>query len=100
MPVRLITRHGNDFTARFPMAAAAVNALPATSFLLDAEVIVTNAEGVAVFDLIRQKHHGGDAILIAFDLIELEGQDLRGSPIEHDKRKLAKLVRGPHPGIA
>ena len=41
----------------------------------------------------------GDAVLIAFDLIELEGEDLRGSTIEHRKRKLAKLVRGPHPGI-
>jgi hypothetical protein len=38
-------------------------------------------------------------VLIAFDLIELEGEDLRGSTIEHRKRKLAKLVRGPHPGI-
>jgi bifunctional non-homologous end joining protein LigD len=97
---RLITRHGNDFTARFPLAAAAVAALPAHSLLIDGEAIVTNAQGLAVFDLIRQKRHGGDAVLIAFDLIELEGEDLRRSPIEHRKSKLAKLVRGPHPGIA
>jgi bifunctional non-homologous end joining protein LigD len=38
-------------------------------------------------------------VLIAFDLIELEGEDLRRSPIEQRKAKLAKLVRGPHPGI-
>jgi bifunctional non-homologous end joining protein LigD len=38
-------------------------------------------------------------VLIAFDLIELEGEDLRRTPIEQRKRKLAKLVRGPHPGI-
>jgi bifunctional non-homologous end joining protein LigD len=97
--VRLITRHGNDFTARFPLAAAAITALPAQSFLIDGEAIVTNASGLAVFDLIRRKGHGGDAVLIAFDLIELDGEDLRRSPIEHRKRKLAKLVRGPHPGI-
>jgi bifunctional non-homologous end joining protein LigD len=97
--VRLITRHGHDFTSRFPLAAEAVGALPASSFLLDGEAIVTNAKGLAVFDLIRQKRHGGDAVLIAFDLIELDGEDLRRSPIEHRKRKLAKLVRGPHPGI-
>jgi bifunctional non-homologous end joining protein LigD len=41
----------------------------------------------------------GDAVLIAFDLIELDGEDLRRSPIEHRKRKLAKLARSPHPGI-
>jgi ATP-dependent DNA ligase len=97
--VRLITRHGSDFTARFPLAAAAVAALPAHSFLIDGEAIVTNAKGLAVFDLIRHKRHGGDAVLIAFDLIELEGEDLRRLPIEGRKRRLAKLVRGPHPGI-
>jgi bifunctional non-homologous end joining protein LigD len=39
-------------------------------------------------------------VLCAFDLIELDGEDLRRAPIEHRKRKLAKLVRTPHPGIA
>ena len=96
--MRLITRHGNDFTSRFPLAAATVTALPARSFLIG-EAIVTNASGLAVFDLIRRKRHGGDAVLIAFDLIELDGEDLRRSPIEHRKRKLAKLARSPHPGI-
>jgi bifunctional non-homologous end joining protein LigD len=96
--VRLISRHGNDFTARFPLAAAAVASLPARSFLIDGEAIVTDAKGLAVFDLIRRQRHSGDAVLISFDLIELEGEDLRGSPIEYRKGKLAKLVR-PHPGI-
>jgi bifunctional non-homologous end joining protein LigD len=98
--VRLITRHGNDFTSRFPLAAAAVTALPARSFLIDGEAIVTNGDGLAVFDLVRHKRHGSAAVLIGFDLIELEGEDLRRSPIEQRKAKLAKLVRGPHPGIA
>ena len=40
--VRFITRNGNDFTARFPLAAA-VGALPANSLLIDGEAIVTNA---------------------------------------------------------
>ncbi len=97
--VRLFTRHGNDFTSRFPLAVDAVTRLPAHSFLLDGEAIVTNERGLAVFDLIRRKRHGEDAVLIAFDLIELEGQDLRRMPIEQRKRKLAKLARGPHPGI-
>jgi bifunctional non-homologous end joining protein LigD len=97
--VRLITRHGTDFTSRFPLAVDAITRLPAHSFLLDGEAIVTNERGLAVFDLIRQHRHGKDALLIAFDLIELEGEDLRRTPIEQRKRKLARLVRGPHPGI-
>ena len=43
--------------------------------------------------------HGDKTVLCAFDLIELDGEDLRRVPIEQRKRKLAKLVRGPHPGI-
>jgi bifunctional non-homologous end joining protein LigD len=97
--VRLITRNGNDFTARFPLAVDAVTRLPAHSFLLDGEAIVTNERGLAVFDLIRHKRHGENAVLVAFDLIELDGEDLRRMPLEQRKRKLAKLVRGPHPGI-
>jgi ATP-dependent DNA ligase len=42
--VRLITRQGNDFTARFPLIVAAISALPRRSFLIDGEAIVTNRE--------------------------------------------------------
>jgi bifunctional non-homologous end joining protein LigD len=97
--VRLVSRNGHDFTARFPLAAAPVLALPAHSFLIDGEAIVTDDDGLAVFDLIRRQRHGAAAVLCTFDLIELEGEDLRRAPIEHRKRQLAKLVRTPHPGI-
>jgi len=75
--VRLFSRNGNDFTARFPSAAAAVAALPGRSFLIDGEAIVTDDSGLAVFGLIRRQRHGSAAVLCAFDLIELEGEDLR-----------------------
>ncbi len=98
--VRLITRHGNDFTSRFPFVVAAVMALPARSFLIDGEAIVTDGNGLAVFNLIRHKRHGEAAVLCAFDLIELDGEDLRRSSIEYRKRKLAKLLaRCAHLGI-
>src|SRR5262249_9803342 len=48
---RLIPRHGNDFSNRFPVIVAAIMALPARSFLIDGEAIVTNGDGLAVFDL-------------------------------------------------
>jgi bifunctional non-homologous end joining protein LigD len=97
--VRLFTRNGNDFTARFPLAVAAITALPAHSFLIDGEAIVTDDKGLAVFELIRRARNGGVAVLCAFDLIELEGHDLRRAPIEHRKQKLARLVRGRRLGI-
>jgi ATP-dependent DNA ligase len=72
--VRLITRQGNDFTSRFPLIVAA---LSRRSFLIAGEAIVTDDSGVAVFDLIRRNGHGHDAVMCAFDLIELDGEDLR-----------------------
>jgi ATP-dependent DNA ligase len=94
--VRLTTRNGNDFANRFPIIVAAVTALPARSFLIDGEAIVTNGDGFAVFELVRHKRHGGAAVLCAFDLIDLDGEDLRRSSIEYRKRKLTKLLRGPN----
>jgi ATP-dependent DNA ligase len=96
--VRLSTRNGYDF-GHFPVAAAAIAALPAHSFLIDGEMIVTDENGLAVFDLLRRRRHDQDEVLVAFDLIELEGKDLRPLPIESRKRMLSKLVRGPRPGI-
>ena len=52
-----------------------------------------------MFELVRRHRHGAKAVLCTFDLIELEGEDLRQALIEHRKHKLAKLVRTPHPGI-
>jgi len=69
------------------------------SCLLDGEAIVTGDDGLAVFELIRRARHGAQAVLCAFDLLELDGEDLRRTPIEHRKRTLAKAIRGPHPGI-
>ncbi len=97
--VRLITRHGNDFTQRFPLAAAAVTTLSARSFLIDGEAIVTDDDGLAVFELVRRQRHGAKAILCAFDLLELDGQDLRRQPIEKRKSTLRQLLRQSHPGI-
>src|SRR5215472_15075448 len=98
--VRLITRQGNDFTARFPLIATAVAALPGRSLLIDGEAIVTDDNGLAVFNLIRRNGHSRDAVLCAFDLIELDGEDLRRSPIERRKERLLRLIRDRHSGIA
>ena len=96
---RLLTRNGHDFAGRFPLAAAAVAALPARSCLIDGEAIVTDQKGLAVFDLIRGHRPNAAAVLCVFDLIELDGEDLRRTPIETRKRTLKSLLRGKHAGI-
>jgi bifunctional non-homologous end joining protein LigD len=98
--VRLLTRNGNDLADRFPLAAAAILALPIKSCVVDAEAIVCDENGMAVFDLIRGHGRNGRAILCAFDLLEVNGEDIRREPIEDRKRRLAGLLRLPHEGIA
>ncbi len=91
--VRLITRNGNDFTSRFPLIAMAVDKLPVRSCLIDGEAIVCDENGLAVFELIRRHDAGERAVLSAFDLLELDGKDLRRRPIETRKALLAKLLQ-------
>jgi len=90
--VQLITRHGNDFTARFPRVASAVAALSARSCLIDGEAVVCDENGLAVFELIRGHGSKTSAVLCAFDLLELDGRDLRRRPIEERKGLLEKLL--------
>jgi bifunctional non-homologous end joining protein LigD len=97
--VRLITRAGNDFSSRFPFIAMAIGKLPVRSCLIDGEAIVCDDNGLAVFDLIRRHGAIATAVHCAFDLLELDGKDLRRQPIEERKRLLAKLLRGSHLSI-
>ena len=94
--VRLITRNGNDFTHRFPFIEMAIKSLPVRSCLIDGEAIVCDENGLAVFELIRRRGALASAVLCAFDLLELDGQDLRHQPIEERKRLLGQLLRGSH----
>jgi bifunctional non-homologous end joining protein LigD len=92
--VRLFTRRGLDWTDRYPSIAAAVAALSCRSCLIDGEVVICGEDGIPVFDRLRYGHHPQmEAVLFAFDLLELGGKDLRRDPLEERKRALAKLLR-------
>ena len=92
--VRLISRKGKD------LAVQAVAALPVHSCVIDGEAIISDATGLAVFSLIRSYRNGPRATLCAFDLVEIDGEDLRWQPIEDRKGRLKKLIGDRHPGIA
>ena len=97
--VRLITRKGNDLTRRFPFIAMAVAALPVASCLIDGEAIVSDDSGLAIFDRMRGQGALGNATLCAFDLLQVDGRDLRREPLEARKRALAKLLRHSHSSV-
>jgi bifunctional non-homologous end joining protein LigD len=97
--VRLFTRRGHDWTDRYPAIAAAAAMLRAKSFTLDGEAVVTGEDGVAVFDALHRRHKASDAMLYAFDLLELNGKDLRPLPLSERKARLAKLLARAPVGI-
>jgi bifunctional non-homologous end joining protein LigD len=92
--VRLLTRRGIDWTTRYPAIAAAIAALACRSCLIDGEVVICGEDGIPVFDRLRYgRQPQSEAVLFAFDLLELGGKDLRRTQLEERKGVLAKLVR-------
>jgi ATP-dependent DNA ligase len=75
--VRLFTRHGYDWTDRYPAIAGTAAKLSARSFTLDGEAVVCGPDGVAVFDALHRHGTVSEAMLYAFDLLEHDGEDLR-----------------------
>jgi ATP-dependent DNA ligase len=98
--LRLFSRNGHNFADRFPLATAAIEALPVRSCVIDGEAIVCDEDRLAVFDLLRGHASNARAVLCAFDLLEVNGEDVRREPIEERKRRLAGLLRLPSGGIA
>jgi bifunctional non-homologous end joining protein LigD len=97
--IRLMSRNGHDLGSRFPQIVEAMRSLPVQSCVIDGEAIVTDDKGLAIFDLIcAHKQHIG-AELCAFDMLELDGEDLRRTRIEERKRTLARLLGRFQPGI-
>jgi bifunctional non-homologous end joining protein LigD len=90
----LLTRKGLDWTERFTGVADAVAHLPVKSAIIDAEVVVQTDGGVASFTALVDalKAGTGNLMLYAFDLLHLDGFDLRATPLKDRKAALAKIL--------
>jgi bifunctional non-homologous end joining protein LigD len=97
--VRLLTRNGHNWTSRFALIREAIEGLRTPSCLIDGEAIAFEADGLASFELLRGRRRDRHVTLVAFDLIELDGRDLRREPLELRKAKLAQLLSKPLPGL-
>lgn len=94
-PVTLLTRTGLDWTHRMEGIADAVSELPVDSALLDGEVVVLRADGTTSFaDLQVAFQEGANRPLtyFLFDILHLNGRNLRNLPLEERKRILARLL--------
>jgi bifunctional non-homologous end joining protein LigD len=97
--IHLLTRNGHDWAPRYPLIVEAVDRLKVRSCLIDGEAVACNENGLAVFERLRLKPSGKHIFLYAFDLLELDGQDLRREPLETRKATLASLLRESLPGL-
>jgi bifunctional non-homologous end joining protein LigD len=93
---RLLTRKEQDWTHRFAPVAAAVAALDAETALLDGEVVVEDDKGVSNFSLLQTDLKDGRTdrfVYYVFDLLYLDGRDLRSAPLTERKAALARLLK-------
>jgi bifunctional non-homologous end joining protein LigD len=91
--VRLFTRNGLDWTPRYPAIAIAVGVLRCRSCLIDGQAVACDDDAVS------RRPAGRSGVLFAFDLLELDGRDLRREPIETRKSLLAKLLADAKPAL-
>lgn len=91
---KLYTRTGLDWTAKFRDLGGALTRLPARNALIDGEVVVADEKGRSDFGrLQRALKTGEDALrFYAFDLLELDGEDLAKLPLVERKGRLSALL--------
>ena len=97
--IRLLTRNGHDWSPRYPLIVQAVNMLKVRSCLIDGEAVCCDDNGMAVFERLRQRRNNQHVFLYAFDLLELNGTDLRREPLETRKATLASVLRSCPSGL-
>ncbi len=97
--VRVFTRRGHDWTAKYRDITKAASELDEVqSAIIDGEIIVLNDAGMSDFAALRkaitQRQH--DLYFVAFDLLHLNGHDLRDMPLEDRREILAAMIPEGH----
>jgi bifunctional non-homologous end joining protein LigD len=93
--VGLISRNGVHHTKRFPELAQAIGALDPEDFILDGEVAIYDQALISRFEWLRRRPKDEQStmpVYMAFDVLELDGLDLRGEPLRERRRVLEGLV--------
>lgn len=95
--VRLITRNGNDYTKRFPdVVYSLINWADGRTMVLDGEMVITDTEGKTDFQALQnymKNPQSKNLTYIVFDLLALDGEDLRGHQLIDRKNALEALMK-------
>ena len=94
----LSSRNDNDWTLRMPTLAEAMRSMPVQTALLDGEFVALDARGISDFQSLQDAlgggrvRSGGRLVYYAFDLLYLNGVDLRGAGLVQRKALLAEVI--------
>ena len=93
------SRTGVTFTSRFPSFASALNTLPAKSAIIDGELVAHNAKGMPAFYALHLRRAPPEHLVVwAFDLLDLDGHDLRHLALATRRARLERLIaKADHP---
>jgi bifunctional non-homologous end joining protein LigD len=91
--VRLWARTTSDYSSAFTRIRDAVAALPVESAVLDGEAILLRADNTSDFDGLRSREGQAGAILVAYDVMELDRQDVRPEALEERRKRLAPIEK-------
>jgi bifunctional non-homologous end joining protein LigD len=97
--VRLITRGGHDWTKRYPRIVEAALKNRRSQFVIDGEAVILGVDGISDFNALHAGKHNAEAQLCAFDVLAIDGEDLRSLPLSMRKTNLERLLRGRPDGI-
>jgi bifunctional non-homologous end joining protein LigD len=94
--VKIFTRRGHDWTHRFKKVAHDAWHIKAASAVVDGEIVVPAADGTTDFSVLQNELKGKSTsiVLVAFDLLYLNGRDLRKLPLFQRKAELKKIIAG------
>ena len=97
--VGLYTMTGVDWTARYPWIVEDVARLNLRHAIIDAEGCCDGDKGIADFERLMARVYDASAYAYAFDLLALDGEDMRSKPLADRKASLGKLLRKAKPGV-
>jgi bifunctional non-homologous end joining protein LigD len=97
--VRLITKGGYDWSSRFPRIVEAALRNRSSQFVIDGEAIIRGVNGYSDFNALHSGRHNAEAELLAFDILAMDGDDLRELPLSMRKANLQRLLSRRPDGI-